>query len=139
MEPSQILLDSNKMYEDLHASRKNYFRGRSMVKFLSDIVYIVKESNIQSVLDYGCGKGEVWKQHGLRSLLGVKVFLYDPGVKEFQKKPEIPADLVICVDVMEHIPESSVDDVLNEIESFSKKAILFSISTRPANKYLPNG
>ena len=139
MEPSQELLDSNKMYEELHASPNNHFRGRSIVRYLPDIMYLVKESNVQSVLDYGSGKGEVWKEHGLRSLLEVKVFLYDPGVEEFQKKPSIPADLVICTDVMEHIPENCVDEVLKDIENFSKKAIFFTISTREANKILPNG
>lgn len=139
MIPSQELQNSNKMYQKLHALPKNHFRGRTLTRYLPDLFYIVEGSNIQSVLDYGCGKAELWKQHGLRTLLGVKLFLYDPGVVEFQKKPGVPADLVICTDVMEHIPENCVDDVLKDIESFSKKAIFFSISTRKASKFLPNG
>ena len=92
MIPSQELLNSNKMYQKLHASRKDYFRGRTLTRYLPDLFYIVEGSNIQSVLDYGCGKAELWKHHGLRSLLGVKLFLYDPGVVEFQKKPIVPVD-----------------------------------------------
>lgn len=140
MTPSQELQNSISMYEELHASPRQFFRGRSLTTHLPDLFSIVEGSNVKSILDYGCGKAELWEKHGLRGLLKVKkIFLYDPGYVKFQARPIIPADLVVCVDVMEHIPENCVDEVLNDIESLSKKAILFSISTREAAKLLPNG
>jgi 2-polyprenyl-3-methyl-5-hydroxy-6-metoxy-1,4-benzoquinol methylase len=52
--------------------------------------------------------------------------------------PEGEFDLVICCDVMEHIPMAEVGRVLSEIKRKSDKA-LFTISMRPARARLPDG
>lgn len=140
MNPSQELQNSIEQYRKLHALPQNYFRGHSLLAHIPDLSYLAQNSNAASLLDYGCGKGEVWKEHGLRRLLKLrKVFLYDPGIPEFKNKPGVPADIVICIDVMEHIPENCVDEVLKDIDNLSKKAIFFAISTRTSSKTLPNG
>ena len=86
-----------------------------------------------SILDYGCGKGKISK---LRPNLPIRN--YDPAIPEFSDLPG-PADLVICLDVMEHIELECLDEVLFHIESLIKKVGLISVSTRLAQKSLPDG
>ena len=89
-----------------------------------------------SLLDYGCGKGNVFKniQKKLIDCRG-----YDPGVPEYAVMPEIPAELVICTDVLEHIEPELIDNVLKHIESLTLKTAYLIIDTLPAQKNLPDG
>ena len=53
--------------------------------------------------------------------------------------PEIPAELVICTDVLEHIEPELIDNVLKHIESLTLKTAYLIIDTLPAQKNLPDG
>ena len=48
-------------------------------------------------------------------------------------------DLVICIDVLEHIPASDIDWVLEEIISKAKKYFFINVACHPAIALLPNG
>lgn len=134
-------IEALNLHKQLHEQDSNIFAGYSLAAHMPEIANFIKLTNIKTVLDYGCGKALGWRRGNYHHMLGLdkrNIYLYDPCVKEFNIAPH-SADLVVCIDVMEHIPESSVDDVLKEIFSISKKAVYFSISHRPANKLLPNG
>ena len=83
------------------------------------------------ILDYGCGKATVSENFP-------GVTNYDPAIDEFSEEP-VPCDLVLCIDVMEHIEENFVDDVLNHIKEKTTLAAFFVISIRPACAKLPDG
>lgn len=118
----------------------NVFVGFSLQTFIAEITYLIQHSNVCSVLDYGCGKARAWQTYNLQKMWNLQhVDLYDPAVSEYSKKPQRPSDLVLCVDVLEHIPESALDQVLDELAFFTNKILFVNISTRPANKQLPNG
>lgn len=61
---------------------------------------------------------------------------YDPATY-----PDLPSphELVLCIDVMEHVERESVPEVLKHIRSLTKKAAFFVISCQPAIKKLEDG
>jgi hypothetical protein len=134
------LADSNELYRLTHKQHPEFFAGFSIMEYVFEIGQLVKQSNISTALDYGCGKARAWKERDLQRLWKLsKVGLYDPGVDQYSTKPEGKYDLVLCMDVMEHIPEHLVDEVLADICSYACKAVFFNICTRPASKVLVDG
>lgn len=126
-------------YQDLHENT-DYFRGFSLKFFIPNISLLIRDGNIQTALDYGCGKAALHDIFNLRKLWNLKKLdKYDPGVKEWCEPPTSTYDLVFCIDVMEHIEDKDVDDILQHIYSLTNKVAFFSISTRLANKNLPDG
>lgn len=96
------------------------------------------DSEISSIIDFGCGRGELLneiKNHRP----SLDVYGYDPGVKQFENVPTTPADMLISLDVLEHIEPEFLEDNLRLIDSlFTKKAFLV-IASYPAGKILPSG
>ena len=95
---------------------------------------MVSRFGTKDVLDYGCGMGLLGKT------LGFPIQEYDPGKPGKDIEP-VPAEVVYCGDVMEHVEEESVQDVLAHIKSLVKPGgrAIFVISTRLAGKILPDG
>lgn len=87
-----------------------------------------------SILDYGCGKGTLAAH--LRTRIDVRE--YDPAIPGKDSEPE-PADLVVCLDVMEHIEAGCLQNVLDHLQGLANKAVMFIVSTVPAKKRLPDG
>lgn len=136
----QTLEQSHEVYRHTHEKYPSYFAGFSLATYISEIGTLIKHSNIKTVLDYGCGKAQAWKQYNLRHQWQLQeVGFYDPGVTEFSRRPERTYDLVICTDVMEHVPEHLVRGVLEHIKSLATKVVFFNISTRIAGKVLTDG
>jgi 2-polyprenyl-3-methyl-5-hydroxy-6-metoxy-1,4-benzoquinol methylase len=63
---------------------------------------------------------------------------YDPAVEEYSKRPE-QADIVACTDVMEHIEPEFLEAVLSDIRALTRRIAFFVVSTRAAEKTLPDG
>lgn len=133
------------MYEALHAKGPKVFSGSG--DGWGDVDKLVAEHKPRSILDYGCGKGNQYFEHQRHRAWGFLPELYDIGYKPFQKKPAGPFDAVLCMDVMEHIAEPDVLEVLTDIFSYLVKRddggtsfAYFWISCRPAKrKTLPDG
>ena len=85
-----------------------------------------------TVLDYGCGKG--W----LAQHFPAPVQEYDPGIPGKDQSPE-PSELVICLDVLEHIELEYLDNVLKDLQRVTSRRGLFTIACRPATAILPDG
>lgn len=140
MNPSQELQNSINVYRDTHVKYPEYFTGHSLITYVSEINSLITHSNVKTCLDYGCGKAKAWSYYQLQVLFGLdKVSLYDPGVEQYSTHPTEPSDLVVCIDVLEHVPENCVDEVLSDICSLARKAVFLNISTRPASKKLTDG
>lgn len=91
-----------------------------------------EELKTQDVLDYGCGKG------GLATQLPFPIKEYDPAIPG-KENGNIPADIVVCLDVLEHIEPECLKDVLADIWRCTKKLVTFSIAEGPARARLPDG
>lgn len=94
----------------------------------------LEKRGASTVLDYGCGKG--WLATYLRRSYTVRN--YDPAVPEFAALP-LPADFLVCWDVLEHIEPPALDDVLAHIASLAPAAH-FTIGLQPdRTKVMPDG
>ena len=111
--------------------------GGTTVKNKDKIKTVIDKINPISVLDYGCGKGVQYSKHKLHEEWNINLpALYDPYVEQYKKLPSYSNkyfDLVLCVDVMEHILPDEVDEVLHQI-FFLGNFVYFHIDTKPAIK-----
>lgn len=132
----------------LHHKRHKTFSGNGCLKHSDDIIALAGEVDAWSALDYGCGKANQYekkithngRETTLEEALGFPVDKYDPAVKQFAKTDLTEArDLVWCTDVMEHIPEEDIPNVIDELFRLAGKALFVTVATYPAKKELPNG
>lgn len=122
-----------KQYKEMH--KKGIFSGASLRPHIKDIKGLVDKHEVKSLLDYGCGGASVHMTERLAEQVG----LYDPYREYYSKRPQRKFDMVICTDVMEHVPEDNVDEVLTDIDNYALKVVFFSIALYPAKKTFENG
>jgi hypothetical protein len=123
-------------YKDLLKQEHINKWGMAASQQLDSITDFLSRYNIQDFVDYGCGSG-----NRLKTLLPDQLFdiqQYDPGVSQYNSTPE-PSSGVVCVDVLEHVEPSCLENVLCHLQSLVKKAGYFSISTTPARRILQDG
>jgi hypothetical protein len=92
---------------------------------------------VTHLLDYGCGANTSLAK-ALKLDHKCKYQAYDPGVPRFSRNP-VPAQMVACVDVLEHIEPDRLDAVLDHIASLAEGLVFLSVCTSPALKTLPDG
>ena len=125
------------------------YNGKSTLFFAKLIKEIITKNKISTMLDYGCGKGFFYKnpsnQNGLqitslKNYWNIEIDLYDPCFEENSNLDESKSyDLVICVDVLEHIPTNDIDWVLEKLLTKAKKYLFINVACHPAIALLPNG
>ncbi len=102
-------------------------------RWQSTVETLARLTGSKSVLDYGCGVMAL-----LSKFSELPIANYDPAVPEYSSLPR-PADLVVCLDVIEHVEPEFVDDVLEHVISLAGKALFLTISTQESSKLLPDG
>lgn len=88
-----------------------------------------------SILDYGAGKGTLART--LRQV-GFDCAEYDPGYLGKESLPA-PADLVVCLDVMEHIEPDCVDAVVDHLALLAQHKLFVVISTKLSKRKMADG
>ena len=125
-----LITDAYKeLNQKLHENPK--YGSRVRAKKYNEINNLMNSVQAKTLLDYGCGKGEMAKH--------LPAYCYDPCVPEFAKRPRRRFDVVACCDVLEHIEPDCLDEVLADIRDYAKLAVYLVISTRPAGKFLADG
>jgi hypothetical protein len=120
-------------YRHMHATS---VYGDTSVKNLRFLRPEIKLLRPRSILDYGCGQSRLLDR--LELGYPTELIRYDPAIPPYSRKPVRPADLLINVDVLEHIEERDLDDVISEMVSLCRHAIII-IDTKPASTILPDG
>lgn len=92
-----------------------------------------------SVLDYGTGKGRLVERLRKELPVTIEVSGYDPAIAGYETKPTKPADILTCLDVLEHIETESIDAVLADIKKLTKGFCYLVIDLQPAVKRLADG
>lgn len=122
--------------EDYKAQNKKLHEipayGTSSAKWVGEVRGIAQTYAVQTILDYGCGKGL------LKQALGFEIAEYDPAIEGKDKQPQ-PAEMVVCTDVLEHIEPECLDAVLDDLQRLTKRVAFLTIATRPAKKILADG
>ena len=122
--------DYKKLQERLHTERPDY--GTSSAKHIDPILKLAANLSTRNILDYGCGKAQLQKG------IPFPIQNYDPCIPEYASRP-LPAELVVCTDVLEHIEPSCLKDVLDDIRSLTLQLLFVEVATRPAKKFLADG
>ena len=126
-----------------HAENKDNWCGEALAEYKHEIYKIIKDQKVRTILDYGCGKATFRKllfnnKQVPGSPTGIVIVGYDPAVPIYAKKMSMDYDLVLCVDVMEHIQEDKVEEVLEDLFS-SGRFVFLTITCYPARQILSNG
>jgi hypothetical protein len=94
---------------------------------------LIAANGLASVLDYGCGKGSL-----AAALPDIDVRGYDPGIPGMDADPAC-ADLVVCTDVMEHVEDACIAEVMTHVCDLATKAVLVGVSCKASGKRLADG
>lgn len=157
-EPSPRYRELLGMYQTVHdeglpdqnISAAQAFSGGSLKRQMPLIRALIRATGARSILDYGAGKGGAYKTRdfklkgetvsSVQDYWGVeRVVCYDPGYGPYASLPEGRFDGVVCVDVLEHLPEQDLPWVLEEQFRYAQKFVFGNIASYPAEKTLPNG
>jgi len=135
MEARQTISEEyRRQQQELH---KNPNYGVASLGFGGVVKKLIEESGARSLADYGAGKCNLKRVLDEMCMTGVAYCPYDPAFPEYG--PAKPADLVCCIDVLEHIEPEYLDNVLAELAAIVRRAGLFTIHTGPAMKTLADG
>lgn len=120
--------------EEVHSKEKWGYASQFEVP---DIVKIIKEKSIQTILDYGAGRQFLASELPLHCS-NIKISSYEPGIPGLDNPPD-PAELVCCIDVLEHVEPECIEDVLDDLKRVTGEIGYFTIATQPAKRILPDG
>lgn len=129
--------DYRKQQVALHDS--GTYGGMGESSYAGIVAEVINRLEIGHLLDYGCGSRLSLAQ-GLKGKVGhkLKYQAYDPCVEKYSSPP-VPAELVVCLDVLEHIEEDHIDEVLDHLEELTESIGFFSVDCGPALKNMSDG
>jgi hypothetical protein len=129
-----ISADYRAQQQKLH---KNADYGIASVTYAPIVKSILDATGARSISDYGAGKQNLKRALQDLGKVDFEYFPYDPAFPEYGEPR--PADLVCCIDVLEHIEPDYLAAVLLDLRSIVRGAGFFSIATGPAMKVLSDG
>lgn len=139
-----MLINSNRLISDEYAAQQKQLHETTeygtMAQHYGGLVsQIVDKLEITHLLDYGCGR-RMGLLKNLKTQQKLTYQAYDPGagLEELATAP-IPAQMVCCIDVLEHIEPEFLDNVIDHLAQLTEVVGMFSIHTGPAMKELPDG
>ena len=126
--PSKRYKELLKEYVKMHSSAEGMFDGKSLIKFIYIIDNFLKSNKCKTLLDYGAGKGTLYTENytkfipklgkPLREYWDLDIAdRYEPALPEFSVLPDKNYDAVVCTDVLEHVHESDLGWVADELLS----------------------
>lgn len=116
---------------------KNENYGVASLSFAPIIAEFIRDLNIKSVSDYGAGKKRLLTGLLKSHINNFEYFAYDPVFPEYGPPKE--ADLVCCIDVLEHIEPQYLDNVLHDLHSITTNIGFLTVHMGPAGKVLSDG
>jgi hypothetical protein len=111
--------------------------GVASTGFAPLVRQLLASGHFASLADYGAGKCRLLESLNELASPPFDYLPYDPAFPEYG--PPRPADLVCCIDVLEHIEPEHVDSILQDLADITRKAGFFTIHTGPAVKVLSDG
>lgn len=101
---------------------------------------MIDKHGVKNLLDYGISSGNQYTEGKLHEYLELESYTgYDPAVEKYSKRPERTFEGVLCYDVLEHVPEDSLDYVIQDVFSYAEKLAMFKMGLSHATAMLPNG
>jgi hypothetical protein len=111
--------------------------GVASLAFAPVVKSLLRLGRCSSISDYGAGKCNLKRRLGIKAAGPVEYHPYDPAFPEYG--PPREADLVTCIDVLEHIEPPALDAVLGELSRITRRLAFLTVHTGPAKKTLSDG
>lgn len=127
------------------------FDGGGIRPLIDQLISEVEKRGSATILDYGCGEALHWHQKTLHNrtknlteVLGDKLrgfYRYDPSYTLYDRKPTGLYDIVVCTDVLEHVPDHEVENLIKTIDSYLVPGgiAMYAISTIPSRNVFLDG
>jgi hypothetical protein len=114
--------------------------GVASQHFAPLVARVMNQNGVVELLDYGAGKGRLGDALFSQRLVdhAFRLQQYDPAIPHWAETPE-PAEMVACIDVLEHIEPRLLDNVLDDLQRVTREIGLYTVSTVEAIKKLPDG
>jgi hypothetical protein len=124
----------------LEAQRKlhenpNY--GVASLSFAPIVADLINQTQSKTISDYGAGKKRLLEGLAHAGVRPQAYYPYDPVFPEYGEPKS--ADLVCCIDVLEHIEPELLDNVMQDLSRITVNLGFFSIHMGPAGKTLADG
>lgn len=134
------MLITEEYREQQRQMHEKYNYGTASIGYAPMVANIINKYQVSELLDYGAGRLNLMKAIANNKLVNhqFRYIPYEPSNPEFAEKPE-NAEMVACIDVLEHIEPDCLDDVLDDLKRVTDVIGFFSIATTPAAKTLPDG
>jgi trans-aconitate methyltransferase len=132
-------------YSILYKQNPSYGSGGN--RHLGAIVSLLKEHNIKSILDFGCGQNNMLVNGLIKMFPNMKIVGYDPSLEDSQCTSTLTnqiltntqIDFVISTDCLEHIPQEELPQCWEIFRRLNPKLAYHGICTRAARQMLPDG
>ena len=111
------------MQKELHLN-SNY--GSASTHFAPIVSEIITFYQCKSLSDYGAGKKRLAEALKELNNLPELYFPYDPAFPEYGEPKT--ADLLCCIDVLEHIEPDFIDNVMAELSSITSKYCVCTVN-----------
>jgi hypothetical protein len=128
---------SSEYLEEQKILHQNPHYGVASLSFAPIVADFIRQTGVQSVSDYGAGKKNLLLGLQKDGISSIEYYPFDPAFEEYGEPR--PADLVCCIDVLEHIEPEKLEDVLLELSKITLNFGFFSIHMGPAAKVLSDG
>jgi hypothetical protein len=129
-----LISDEYRTQQEALHENPNY--GVASLQYAPIVSEICNTLEVQHLLDYGAGKCRLFQN--LKVQHRMKLQAYDPGVPKLSADP-VPAEMVACIDVLEHIEPELLDNVLDDLARLTEAVAFLTIHTGPAVKVLSDG
>jgi|TARA_B110000305_G_C19199306_1_gene520386 hypothetical protein len=123
-----------KLQQELHQNPNYGIASTHFAPIVSEIIEVFK---INSLADYGAGKKRLYESLEKLNNSPQEYFPYDPAFPEYGEPKS--ADLVCCIDVLEHIEPDLIDNVIKELSLITTNIGFYTIHMGPAGKVLSDG
>jgi hypothetical protein len=133
--PALMSEEYRRLQEELHGD-PSY--GVASVAYAPIVADFIRRNKVKEVLDYGAGKGRLGEELDWLVPWPLEMRRYDPGVPQYAAPPA-PAELVACVDVLEHVEPDLLPNVLDDLKRVTAAHGFFTVHTDPAMKVLADG
>lgn len=114
----------------MHGLAPHY--GRSGHLHADAIRALMAEFATSDVLDYGCGKCT------LQEAIGIAINNFDPCILALATPP-MPADIVACIEVLEHVEPEYLDRALDDLRRLTTRVLFATVATGLSTKRLGDG
>ena len=133
---------------------KVVFDGAGIRMIYDELEYELDKRGAGTILDFGCGSAVHWHLDvpipGLKEkwtatqYFGPRLrgfYRYDPAHPLYNVKPDGTFDIIMCTEVLEHVPMEEMHDLLTEMKSYLKPdgAVIFTVPQGPSSNSFPDG